>query len=119
MCDSVAPQLAISAAQSIGCVVGNVTAADIEAAKSPMKALDLVWQVMLSCGALCCDVTLIAALLRVAIADYESRSAASLQHSSHHQHGAAQCTSHALLSLVVTCCDGCAADGPCDAAIAS
>lgn len=37
-------QLALSAAQSIGCVIGAITAADIEAG-SAMKAMDIVWQV--------------------------------------------------------------------------
>jgi hypothetical protein len=36
-------QLALSAAQSIGCVIGSITAGDIEAG-SPMKAMDIVWQ---------------------------------------------------------------------------
>jgi hypothetical protein len=36
-------QLALPAAQSIGCVIGSITAGDIEAG-SPITEMDIVWQ---------------------------------------------------------------------------
>jgi len=61
VCVCVCVQLAVSAAQSIGCVIGSITAGDIESGNAN-KALDLVWQVCVftyaSCVFVCVCVSL-------------------------------------------------------------